>query len=192
MFKWSMSLTLLENLRDARGPQWRFLALAGAAVALMGCISATTPILGDANAILGEQGQLHLFSNPGSLAREHSVLSFQWSGSRYVFSGSGSGISDFTVHPFEGRDLIVQSTAARAPKPTEFAIARKLADGVYMIIPISEEDADDATRDRFCTKTQDASCRITTPEQLFVFARATAAKEEEAGAIAVIVPGKPR
>jgi hypothetical protein len=86
----------------------------------------------------------------------------------------------------------VQSTAARAPRPTEFSIARKLADGVYLVMPISEDDVDEATRERFCTKTQDASCRISTPEQLFVFARATAAKDDETGAIAVVVPGKPR
>ena len=116
-------------------------------------------------------------------------MTFQWSGSRYVFTRpSRQHFSDFTAHPYEGRDLIVQSTGARAPRPTEYALARKLADGVYLVIPISEDDADEATRDRFCTKTQDASCRISTPEQLFVFARATAAKDEESGGIAVIVP----
>jgi len=36
------------------------------------------------------------------------------------------------------------------------------------------------------------SCRISTPEQLFVFARATAEKELESGGIAVIVPSKAR
>jgi hypothetical protein len=82
----------------------------------------------------------------------------------------------------------VQTRASRAPNPTEYAIARKLTDGVYLLIPISEEDADDATRERFCTKTLDASCRIATPEQLFVFAHATAAKEQEGGSIAVVMP----
>ena len=57
---------------------------------------------------------------------------------------------------------------------------------------VYEDDADEAMRERFCTKTKDASCRISTPEQLFVFARASAAKEEESSAIAVIVPSERR
>ena len=176
-------------LRHNLSPLSRVAAvLAVLAPPLVGCISAPSPLLTDANAILGEQGEIHFFSAPGTNPREHSVMNFEWSGSRYVFSGRSGSISDFTAHPFEGRDLIVQSTTARTPRVTEYAIARKLADGVYMIMPISEDDVDDATRERFCTKTQDASCRITTPEQLFVFAKATATKDEESGGIAVIVP----
>ena len=113
------------------------------------------------------------------------MVSFEWSGSRYVLRRSDR-ISDFTAHAFEGRDLIVQSTASRTPR-TEYAIARKLADGVYLLIPISEEDADDATRERFCTKTLDASCRIATPEQLFVFAHATATRDDDSGLLAVVM-----
>jgi hypothetical protein len=159
-----------------------------AAVPLAGCISSTAPVLSDAGAILGERGQMHLFGATADGKRDHKVVSFQWSGSRYVLSGNPIGISDFTAHAFEGRDLIVQTTASRAPRPTEYAIARKLTDGVYLLIPISEEDADDPTRERFCTKTLDASCRIATPEQLFVFAHATAAKEQEGGSVAVVLP----
>jgi len=86
----------------------------------------------------------------------------------------------------------VQIRGVRAPWPTEFALARRLAERVYLLIAINEDDADEVTRDRFCGKTQDASCRISTPEQLFVFARATAAKDEESGGIAVIVPSEQR
>jgi hypothetical protein len=159
---------------------------------LPGCISSNGPILSDAKAILGERGQIHIFATSGSGGREHSVVSFRWSGSRYVVSGRSLGISDFTAHAYEGRDLIVQSRATRAPHPTEYALARKIADGAYLVTPISEDDADDATRERFCSKTPGASCRISTPEQLFVFARATAAKEQDNSGIAVIVPAKGR
>jgi hypothetical protein len=159
---------------------------------LAGCISSTAPVLGDAKAILGDRGQIHLFNAREGGPRAHSVVTFRWSGSRYVLSGRSIGVSNFTAHPYEGRDLIVQSRATRAPHPTEYALARKLADGVYLVLPISEDDADEATRQRFCRKTPDASCRITTPEQLFVFARATAEKEQESGGIAVIVPSARR
>jgi hypothetical protein len=159
---------------------------------LSGCISSNRPILGDAKAILGERGQIHIFNARESGPGAHSVVTFRWTGGRYVLSGRSIGVSDFTVHPFEGRDLIVQSRSARAPHPIEYALARKLATGVYMVQPISEDDADDAARQRFCSNATDASCRIETPEQLFVFARATAEKELENGGIAVIVASKPR
>jgi hypothetical protein len=176
---------------------WRVrVAAMGLAVAttlgLGGCVSSTAPILSDANALLGERGQLHLFGAPNGGAREHRVRAFQWSGSRYVVSGRAREFSDFTVHAYEGRDLIVQSRSVRTPHLVEYAIARKLSEGAYLIFPISEEDADEPTRERFCTKTAEAACRISTPEQLFVFARASAAKEEEQGGIAVIVPPKRR
>ena len=44
-----------------------------------------------------------------------------------------------------------------------------------------------SARGRFCIKTRDEPCRIETPEQLFVFARATAGKDQEGGTIAVLV-----
>ena len=163
-----------------------------ACLGISGCISSTGPILGDAKALLGERGQIHIFNARESGPSEHSVVTFRWTGGRYVLSGRSIGVSDFTVHAYEGRDLIVQSRSARAPHPTEYALARKLANGAYMVQPISEDDADDAARQQFCDKTPNAACRIATPEQLFVFARATADKELDKGGIAVIVASKPR
>jgi hypothetical protein len=158
---------------------------------LAGCISSSAPVLSDAGAILGESGEIHLFGAGKGGLRDHQVVTFRWTGSRYLLGGSSIGVSEFTAYAFEGRDLIVQSTASQAPHPVEYAIARKLASGVYLLIPISEEDADDATRERFCTKALDASCHVETPEQLFVFAHATAAKEQEGGGIAVVIAGAP-
>jgi hypothetical protein len=175
---------------------WRGLTagamLAAAALGLGGCVSSTAPILSEANALIGERGQLHLFGAAQSGSREHRVRTFQWSGSRYVISGRNREFTDFTVHAYEGRDLIVQTRSVRTPNVVEYAIARKLSEGVYLVFPISEEDADEPTRERFCTRTEGAACRISTPEQLFVLARASAAKEEEQGGIAVIVPPKRR
>ncbi len=184
-----MFMNFLGKILMLGGRRAPAIAVVLTSLTLTGCISSPGPILTDANAILGEGGEIHFFSATGESGRTHSVITFQWNGSRYLVRNRAADISDFTVHPFEGRDLIVQSTAGRAPRPTEYALARRLAEGVYLLMPISEDDADDSTRDRFCTKTQDASCRIATPEQLFVLARATASKDEETGGIAVIVPG---
>lgn len=155
------------------------------AFSLSGCITASNPILGDARAILGERIQVHVFSPSRDGARDHSTGLFEWSGSRYV-PRSGD-FTDFTIHPFEGRDLIIQGAASRGSRSVEFALARRIAEGVYLVIPIQHEDADEPTRQRFCTKTQIATCLITTPEQLFVFARATAARDEDNGGIALVM-----
>jgi hypothetical protein len=163
-----------------------------AALAQSGCISATAPILTDAQAILGDQIEVHLFSGPKGGGAPHAVVTYQWNGSRYLPREPPQDFGDFTIHPYEGRDLIVQTRAVRPPGRTEFALARRLAERVYLLIAINEEDADEGARERFCTKTQDAACRISTPEQLFVFARATAAKDDDSGGIAVIVPADRR
>jgi len=155
------------------------------AVALSGCITAPREILGDAKAILGERIQVHAFTTAKNGTREHSTGIFEWSGSRYV-RRSGD-FTDFTIHPYEGRDLIIQSQTSRGSSMIQFGLARRIAEGVYLIIPIQEEDADEPTRERFCTKTQGADCRISTPEQLFVFARASAARDEDNGGVAVVV-----
>ena len=161
------------------------------ALGLSGCITATGPILGDAKAILGERIQVHAFTTAKNGTREHTTGIFEWSGSRYV-RRSGD-FTDFTIHPYEGRDLIIQSQTSRGSTMINFGLARRIADGVYLIIPMNEQDADEGTRNRFCTKTEDASCRVTTPEQLFVLARAAAAKDEEDGnGIAVVLAAPKR
>ncbi len=165
----------------------RILPLSGLAFALSGCISSTSPILSDPQPVLGKRGVIHTFTLSGGAAHEPATVTFAWSGSRYVLTGKWIGVSDFTAHAYEGRDFIVQGTT-RAPRRTEYGLARKLADGVYLLLPINEEDVDGPTREKFCTVTQDAACRIATPEQLFVFARAAADKPMEGGGLAVVVP----
>ena len=157
------------------------------ALTLSGCISSTSPLLGDSDPTLGDHGQIRTYTLSNGSAHDPGVLRFQWSGGRYVVRDRSFGVSDFTVHPYQGRDLIVQSTSTKDPRLVEYALARRLADGTYLIVPINEDDADERTRERFCTKSQDASCRIATPEQLFAFARATADKPIEDGGLAVVV-----
>jgi hypothetical protein len=191
-----MLLVLLEKVRGRHGrpAAVRFGALACAmGIALGGCVTSTAPILGDARAILGESGQIYLYALRDGAAHDPSSATFKWNGSRYVVTSRSEKFSDFTVHAFEGRDLIVQ-TVPRTPRPVEFALARRLADGTYRMVAIDEGAVDDESRSRFCTKTQDAACRITTPEQLFVMARqiADGADERPSAGLAVVVPDVPK
>lgn len=166
----------------------QILCLLSLGLTLCGCISSTSPILSDPQPVLGERGMIHTFTLRAGAAHEPGQVAFRWSGSRYVLTGGSTGFSDFMAHAYEGRDFIVQGTTRRAPHRVEYGLARKLADGVYLLLPINEDDVDAATREKFCTKTQDAACRIATPEQLFVFARATADKTPEDGGLAVVIP----
>jgi hypothetical protein len=159
-------------------------------MALGGCVTSTAPVLSDAKPVLGERGIIHVFTLSQGGASDPGVVSFQWSGSRYLIRGKPIGYTDFTAYAYEGRDWIVQGTTQRAPLRVEYGIAHKLAEGVYLLVPVNEDDADPPTREKFCTKTHDASCRIATPEQLFVFARASADKPVEGGGLAVVMPGR--
>jgi hypothetical protein len=183
------ALNLLAKIIPHGGRFGRFATTVGSAIALTGCISSTGPVLSDAKPVLGERGLIHAYTLSQGAAHDPEVVSFQWSGSRYLVRGKSIGYSEFTAHPYEGRDWIVQGTTQRAPHRIEYGLARRLAEGVYQLVAIDEDDAGAPAREKFCTKTQDTSCRIATPEQLFVFARASADKPMEGGGLAVVVAG---
>jgi hypothetical protein len=171
----------------------------GLAIATSACVSSTEPILSDARAILGERGQLHIFSAPKDGARTALRYNFQWRRDRYI-AASGPRVEpvEFTAHAFEGRDLVVQwkSTTAWSPKQkwrgmraVTYFLLRKVAEGAFLMLPVTEDDVDEATRKRFCIKAPETTCRISTPEQLFAFARAAAEKEDpDAGIVVVETP----
>jgi hypothetical protein len=75
----------------------------------------------------------------------------------------------------------------RPGHPAEYAIARKLAEGTYLVVAIDEADADDATRGRLCGTKAGSACRVTTRDAVLTFARATAAKPHSAGGLAVLM-----
>lgn len=189
-----MTLNLLGKISMGRPRPWAAAATAIAlAVSLGGCISSTAPILSDAKPVIGERGQLHFYSLYDGTAHGQSTVTFRWTGTRYVTSGRinknrSPDIADFTLHAYDGRDLIVQSRNVRSARRVEYALARRLAEGTYLIIPIDENHADEGARGRFCANKPDAPCQIETPEQLFIFARATAARSYDTGGLAIVLP----
>ena len=199
-----MPLTLLGKMIENRPLRRRAPLLALAlclALATGACVSSTEPILSDARAILGERGQLHIFSAPKDGARTVLRYDFQWRRDRYVTTpGRRAQPIEFSAHPFEGRDLVVQwkSALTWSPKqkqqgrrPVTYFLLRKVAEGAFLMLPVTEDDVDEATRKRFCVKAPETTCRISTPEQLFAFARAAAEKEDpDAGIVVVEAPAK--
>ena len=161
-----------------------FVALCG--LVLTGCVDSSGQILTDAQPILGPRLNLQLYSLREGHAHDPELASFAWNGKLYVRSGGGmKDVSSFTVHPFEAGDTIIQSSQLRHPQIAEYALMRKLAEGAYQVIAIDEDDADEPTRAAQCKHPGGAACRIETREQLFTFARATAAKRKTDGGLAI-------
>ena len=161
-----------------------FVALCG--LVLTGCVDSSGQILTDAQPILGPRLNLQLYSLRDGHAHDPERASFTWDGKLYIRSGGGmKDVSSFTVHPFEAGDTIIQASQLRHPQIAEYALMRKLAEGVYQVIAIDEDDADEPTRAAQCKHPGGAACRIETREQLFTFARATAAKRKTDGGLAI-------
>jgi hypothetical protein len=200
----AMPLTSLEKMTEHHPLRRRAMLLMLAlclTLATGACVSSTEPILSDARAILGERGQLHIFSAPKDGARTVLRYDFQWRRDRYVTTpGRRAQPIEFSAHPFEGRDLVVQwkSALTWSPKqkqqglrPVTYFLLRKVAEGAFLMLPVTEDNVDEATRKRFCVKSPETTCRISTPEQLFAFARAAAEKEDpDAGIVVVEAPAK--
>jgi hypothetical protein len=157
---------------------------------LAACIDSTGPILSDSRPLLGEKTvKLQLYTLRDGVVREPTTASFRWNGALYDRVGGGvPEISAFSVHEFEAGDLIVQTVPTNRPRITEYGLLRKLAEGVYQLIPVDEADADEPTRADLCRKVEKSSCRIETRDQLFAFARATAVRQKNIGALVLRLP----
>jgi hypothetical protein len=173
--------------RARRASHLPALGLALASFALLpGCISSDGPILTDAQPLLGKEPHLLFYALRDGTAREPSAKTFRWQDGRYIPIGrSAKDIGPFSLHAIEGSDFIVQTLSAG--KPVEYGIARKLADGVYLVAVVDESDADEATQKKFCEKPPGAACRVTSREAVLAFARATAAKPHAGAGLALLM-----
>ena len=90
------ALNLLTQIIPYWGGFRRFATAASTAFALTGCISSTGPVLSDAKPVLGERGLIHAFTLSQGAAHDPGLVSFQWSGSRYLVRGKSIGYSEFT------------------------------------------------------------------------------------------------
>ncbi|HZP70852.1 MAG TPA: hypothetical protein VFB29_12980 [Pseudolabrys sp.] len=154
------------------------------ALALSACVDSSGPLLLDAKPLLGEQLRLQFYSLRKGLADEPEQATYKWDGTKYVRTGGGmTDIGGFSVHPLGRNNLIVQTAATKRPGIFEYAVARKLTDGVYQVTAIDEADADRAARASYCRRAGESHCRIETRGQLFVFARATSLRKKGEGSL---------
>jgi len=156
------------------------------AASLAGCISSSGPVLTDSKPLLGQKLRLQLYTLRKGFVSEPEQTLFTWDGKLYVHAGGGlRDVRAFSLHAFEGGDYIAQDVPVKHPDISEYALVRKLTDGVYLVRAIDEDDADEATRAANCVHTDKVACRVETPDQLFALARATAAKHYDDGGLAI-------
>jgi len=162
----------------------RAAALALCVLSLSGCVDSDGPVLTDSQPLFGNDVRLQFYTLRKGFVDEPEQASFKWQDERYIHTGGGMpDVTIFTVHRFEGRAFIVQSAAVKRPNIMEYAVAHKLAEGVYQVTAIDEDDADFATRKRYCRQVDESHCRITTRKELIAFARATDARQKNEGGL---------
>jgi hypothetical protein len=166
------------------------LALAAlCALSLSGCIDSSRPILADAEPVFGERLKLQYYNLRKGLAHEPQQGTYRWNGNLYAHAAGGMReVGAFSAHPFEGGTYIIQMVPAKRAAITEYALMRRLADGVFLVNAIDQDDADGPTRAAYCKQADKSACRIETREQLFAFARATAARAKDDGGLVVRLP----
>ena len=163
-------------------------AAATAALALSACVESQVPLLTDARPLLGQQFEVHLYENfvDGKASDFHRSV-YQWKGGEYVgSSGLARDAKRFDAQPLAANDFLLQSTDST--NSFNYWIGRKLAVGVYLVFPLDETDADDATRTAVCGKDlPEGICRVKTYDQLVTMAHATVAKPVRNAALGVVL-----
>ena len=167
-----------------RQPFIRIAAAILCAMSVSACVDSSGPLLPDAQPLFGGQLRLQFYSLRKGIADEPEQATYKWDRGTYRRTGGGmTDIGSFSLHPLARDTFVVQSAAAKRPGMFEYAIARRLVDGVYQVIAIDEADTGRVTRARFCKRASDSSCRIETRNQLYAFARATAERRRGQGGL---------
>ena len=146
-----------------------------AAFVLSACVQSKKPLLAGSKPLLGVQFHLNLYQDfieGKALSVRTSV--FRWNDTHYsLVSGDSSGVEYFVIQLFGSRDLLIEATYEN---DNVYLLARKQAKGTYRILPIDQNDVDEATRIRTCVTRNPIICMIQTRQQLDTFVRAAAAK----------------
>ena len=154
------------------------------ALSLAACVDSSGPLFPDAKPLLGDQLNLQFYSLRKGFAGDPEQATYKWNGAKYRrVSGGMADVGAFSLHPFGRRNLVVQSEAAKRPGIFEYAVALKLADGVYQVVAIDEDDAGTTIRTRYCKRVGDSHCRVETREHLYAFARAAAQRRKDQGSL---------
>jgi len=160
--------------RTANAPPILVALVLCAAFVLTACVQSEKPLLAGSTPLLGKRFQLTLYQDfTEEKARSVNTSVFRWNDTHYsLVSGDSSGVQYFVVQRLDGGDLLIEANE----NDHVYLLGRKLAKGTYRILPIDQNDVDEATRNRTCVTRNPVICMIRTRRQLDVFVRAAAAK----------------
>src|SRR5262245_23416396 len=163
-------------------------AAAIAALSLSACVQSQAPLITDAQPLLGQQFEVHLYEDfVDNKASGVHASTYQWKDGQYVrASGLAQDAKRFVAQPLAGNDFVIQSSDENG-KLIVYWIGRRLTPGVYQIFGINEMDADEATRKAICGDRTVDICWITTRDQLLTLARVTAASPPRNAALGVVL-----
>jgi hypothetical protein len=155
------------------------LVMAGLATVISaGCVQSEQQLFSNTKPLMGESFEAHFFENfiDGKASVAHSAY-YRWVENRYVIiRGSTDHVSSFTSVSLDNDSFVVEGTI-RAKPEFNYWVARKVVDGVFLIVPVNEADADEATRAAACTgKKAEGFCFVGKQEDLIKLAKATASK----------------
>jgi hypothetical protein len=168
-----------------------FAKLAAAAVAalfLSACVQSEAPLITDAQPLLGQQFEVHLYEDfvDNKASGFHATV-YQWKDGQYVRAGGlAQDVKRFVAQPLSGNDFVIQSSDENG-RIFLYWIGRRLTPGVYQIFGVDETDVDDATRKAICGDRSEVICWVNTRDQLLTLARATAAKPPRNPALGVVL-----
>lgn len=178
-----------QELTMSRAVFGKFAVAFIAALSLSACVQSQAPLVTDAQPLLGQQFEVHLYENfvENKASYFHSSV-YRWKDGEYHrATGLARDATRFVAQSLAGNDFVIQSTDQDG-KLFHYWLGRKLSAGVYLIVPLEEKDADEATRKAICgADLPEGICRVTTRDQLLILARATAAKPARNPALGVVM-----
>jgi hypothetical protein len=166
----------------------KFTVAAIAGLFLSACVQSQAPLIADAQPLLGQQFEVHLYEDfVDNKASGVHASTYQWKDGQYVrASGLAQDAKRFVAVPLAGSDFIIQSSDENG-RVFVYWLGRRLTPGVYQIFGINEMDDDEATRKAICGDRSADICWVTTRDQLLTLARATAAKPPRNTALGVVL-----
>ena len=184
------SLVLGERLARKR----YFVIAALASLGLSACVVSEEPLLKNGKPTLGQQFDVHLYERfAHRQASEFHASSYSWKDGQYArATGLAQDVTNFVYEPLGETDFLIQGNGDKKSL-FNYWIGRRLIDGVYLVFPLNEMDADAAVRESACAKDEPAGiCRIATHDDLLTLARAGYARVNSTRAFKYFVRGSTR
>lgn len=159
------------------------------AVFSVGCVQSDKPLLSDAKPSMGQSFEAHFFENfvDGKASVVHTAY-YRWIDQHYVLvRGSNNRVVSFTSIALDDENYVVEG-AVKETAELNYWVARKMVDGVFLIVSVNEADADEVTRAAACTgRKAEGFCFVEKQAELIKLAKATASKAMRNPTLGVLV-----